>query len=161
MTLPVTFPFAFPAVLNVEDFVDIEDAVAFYLNTLGIVPPGQLRAGDMPSGAAWPFVVITRITGGDDRVTDYPSIDADIFHPDYTTASTIGRHVHRGIKSLKPRGLMFRPTINVPTDSGETVPFVIDRLEVVEAPVLRDYEDSSVKRLVGRYRIEHRCTAAA
>jgi hypothetical protein len=161
MSAPLLIP---TGLAHVEQFVGIDDVLAAWVLQCNIVAAGSCRAGEMPNDPTYPFVMFTRVGGGDDRVTDYPSVDADIFHPDITVASTVGDRVHRAIKALKPRGLAQRPTVLAPVDLDDgttaSVPFVVDRLEVVDYPTLRDYEDDSVKRFVGRYRIEHRCTAA-
>ena len=159
MTLPVPVP-----VPGVADPVSIEDVLVAWIDQGNIVLPGSCRAGEMPNDAVYPFVLITTTVEPFDGVTTYPSVDVDIFDPDYTRCATVAARIDKRIRGLKPRGLAQRPTVlvEVELDDGTTttVPFAADRLQVVERPVFRDYADTTIRRFVGRYRIEHRCTAA-
>lgn len=162
MSSPLLTPIPTPGVAR---FIDIEDALVAWIVQCNIVAPESCRGGEEPANAAYPYVMVTRVSGTSDGVTDCPMVDVDIFHPDYTIASTIAGRIDRAIRSLKPRGLSQKPTVLVPVEFDDgtvsTVPFTVDRIPFAETPVYRDYQDTELKRLVGRYEIEHRCTAAA
>lgn len=133
-------------------WADIEDVAVAYVRDL--FPVGSCRAGEMPNNPNYPFCLVTRVAGDDDKVTDYPSIDVDLFDRagNYTSLSTLARQLHK-------RMVQWSNKITVVLDTGERVR--IDRCLTAQAPILEDYDDDSLVRMVGRYRLENRAQTAA
>jgi hypothetical protein len=133
-------------------WADIEDTTVAYLRDL--FAPGSCRAGEMPTNPTYPFCLVTRVAGDDDKVTDYPSVDVDLFDlkGNYTSLSTLSRRVHE-------RMVKWSNKVTVVLDTGERVR--IDRCLTAQAPILEDYDDDSLVRMVGRYRLENRAQTAA
>lgn len=134
-------------------WADIEDVVVARLGDL--FAPGSCRAGQMPNNPVYPYCHVTRIDGVDDWVTDYPVVDVDLFEKAgrYTQLAALARRVH----GRMGRNWTNKHTVVLP--GGERVR--IDRCITRRTPVLTDYEDDSVVRMVGRYEIENRAQTAA
>jgi hypothetical protein len=134
-------------------WADIEDVVVARLADL--FPPGSCRAGDMPLNPTYPYCQVTRVAGGDDKVTDYPSVDIDLFdkRENATALSTLARRVHHERMAFWSN----KDTVVLPT--GERVR--IDRCHTAQAPIREDYDDDTLARMVGRYRLENRAQTAA
>lgn len=136
-------------------WADIEDVTVAYLADL--FAPGCIRGGPEPADftGLMPYGKVVRVAGDDDKVTDYPSIDIDFFHwaGNYAALSTLSRRVHD-----RMRVWTNKVTVTLP-GTGERVR--IDRCLTAQVPVLEDYADDSVVRMVGRYRLENRAQTAA
>lgn len=135
-------------------WADIEDVAQVYLADL--FAPGACRAGEMPTDPPLPYCKIVRVAGDDDKVTDYPSIDVEIFdrmRNPYASLATLARRVHDRMRVWSNKVTVVLP------DTGERVR--IDRCHTAQAPILEPYEDSTLRRMLGRYRIENRAQTAA
>jgi hypothetical protein len=98
-----------------------------------------------------PFYLITRLTGGDDNVTDSAAVSIHAFSTTRTSASSNARLMHARMKKLTPL---------VPILMSDGSYASVDYVTVIETPTWRDYADKQVQRYCGRYRIEVRCNRA-
>lgn len=132
--------------------IDVEDFVIAWLLNWNIAPAGQVAARlpvDLTPGSMTPllpFVLVQRVAGGDDYITDHATIQVDSFHSDQTSASTIARQVHHAMRSLSPK--------NVVVVNG--VYASMNHIEFEQTPIWVDYEDPLVMRYVARYVIDVR-----
>jgi hypothetical protein len=90
-----------------------------------------------------PFVVVKRVTGGDDMISDYPLLSIHSFHTDYTSAKDLSLDVHKHMKDLTPKTSV---VVN-------GVTYGIDYRCVEEAPHEVDYDDKNLRRFVARYEL--------
>lgn len=95
-----------------------------------------------------PFYLVNRVTGGDDMVTDCPTVSVHAFNTTRTGASTSARTMHALMKQL---------TAQVPVLMSDASYVSVDAVYVMETPHWEDYGDKTIQRYCGRYRIELRC----
>lgn len=100
----------------------------------------------MPAEPPLPFYLVTRISGGDDMVTDYATVSVHAFASDRTAASDAARAMHDKMRNLNAR-------IGIPVSNGTAG---VDRVETKETPAWRDYDDANLQRYVGRYGLDLR-----
>lgn len=120
---------------------DIEELLIVYL--------GQFFdnvSTEMGTDPPFPFYLVTRISGGDDMVTDYSTVQIDAFASDRTAASDAARAMHAKMTTLSAKLPL--------TVGGQTVN--VDYVETLETPTWRDYGDNTIQRYAGRYRIDTR-----
>ena len=125
--------------------VDIEEFLVVYLQS---VSPGNV-AVDMPTLPTLPFVLIGRVAGGDDRITDRPIVDIHVFHSTRALSSTAATQMFELMHALTPQ-------IAVAITAGTVR---IDRCITLHGPSYLQYEDENLKRYVSRFEIESRLTA--
>jgi hypothetical protein len=95
-----------------------------------------------------PFILVTKIDGPDDMVTEFDCIQLDIFHSTRTLAARYSRVVHAHMK---------RWTAKVPVLMSDETYHSIDGLYVTESPHYEDFASKEVRRYVARYHIDLRC----
>ena len=118
---------------------DIEAAIISHLNaTLSVraatSTPSNLE--DLPG-----FVRVSRAPGGDDGITDSPTVDVETFAPKRPAARDLAEEVRQAIHELKGRrveGLLF------------------DVAETNVGPHWVDYRNPAVHRYVALYRFRYR-----
>lgn len=122
---------------------DVEELVVNYLSqsfsNVGV---------EMPTVPPMPFYLVTRISGGDDMITDHPVVSVHAFAATRTAASDAARAMH-----LLMNPNTFTAKIAFTLSSGTAF---IDRIMTVETPAWRDYENPNLQRYCGRYRIDLR-----
>lgn len=135
-------------------WADIEDVVVARIADL--FPVGSCRAGDMPANPTYPYAKVSLVTSVDDKVTDYPSVDIDLFdrRENYSALSKLARRMHFD-------RMRRWSNKDVVTLLGTSQRVRIDRCTTAQSPVVEDYGDESLVRMVGRYRIENRAETAA
>lgn len=101
----------------------------------------------MPPRPPLPFILINRLTGGDDWVTDYPCVSIHCFNASRTLASDTARVMHKQMKDLDPR---------LPIQMSDGSYVSVDYVFVDEAPHWEFYEDNEIWRYCGRYHIDLR-----
>jgi hypothetical protein len=123
---------------------DAEELVVAYLGTTY----NNVSVDLPPNWTVFPFILVTKIDGPDDMVTEYPCVQLDCFHTDRTSASTFAYQVHNVMK---------RWTAQVPVLLSDGVYHNIDGLYVTESPHYEDYASKEVRRYCMRYHIDLRC----
>lgn len=123
-------------------FANVATLVCAYLDRIA---PGNVRP-EMPPNPPVPFVVVTRVAGSDDGVTDYAVIDVEFFHSNISLAADLAADGHERMRLMKSRG-------PVPVNG---IPVQIDRLVTEDGPHPLAYGDENLRRFVARYRIESR-----
>lgn len=103
---------------------------------------------EMPTDPPFPFYLVNRLSGGDDMVSDYPTLSIHCFHTSRQSASDAADAMHAKMKALTARSAVLVRGVNVG----------VDYIEVVETPVWVDYNDPNIKRYVGRYQLGLRLT---
>ena len=98
---------------------------------------------EMEASPPLPFYLVNRVTGSDDMVSDYAVVSVHSFATSRTAASDAATAVHTEMKLLTAK------TSVVVQGSA----FGVDFLSVVETPHHVDYDDKTVRRYVGRYRL--------
>lgn len=126
---------------------DVEDFLINYLSRLE--PPGQVSF-EMPAEPPMPFIVVTRLSGGDDYVTDESTVSIHAFHTSRALAAVEARRMHQLMKSLTPK-------LAVPLSDGTYAS--ADYVYVLEAPAWRDYQDKTIWRYCGRYKVDLRLSS--
>ena len=120
---------------------DVEELLVSFLSPLGqcgtVMPP-------MPT---MPYILISRLSGGDDWVTEEATVSVHCFHSSRSLAAEFSRTVHNQMKNL-----LARTPILMSNGSYANVDYVY----VIESPAWRDYEDKTIWRYCGRYRIDLR-----
>lgn len=129
-------------------FIDTEELVVAYLQPLN---PGYV-AVEMPSEPVMPFVLITRIAGGDDRITDRGMVQVEVFHTSRDLANQLARQMHYRIQQWTPKVGVTLPSTGLPV--------FIDRIETVQGPHYSDYGDENLKRYLARYEVVSRITSS-
>ena len=130
---------------------DVQELLVSYLSTQLINVPISTK---MPPNPTYPFVLINRISGGDDMVTDMGTVSIHSFQtgptPEAaeTAANTLSRQVHLAMKQLVP-------SVAVLMSNGTYAS--IDSMHVVESPRWEDYGDKQIQRYVARYHVDVRC----
>jgi hypothetical protein len=103
---------------------------------------------EMPTDPPFPFYLVNRLSGGDDMVSDYPTLSIHCFHTSRQLASDAADVMHAKMKALTARSAVLVRGVNVG----------VDYIEVVETPMWVDYNDPNIKRYVGRYKFGLRLT---
>lgn len=120
---------------------DIEELLVAWLSPVGAC--GTL----MSTNPTMPFILVTRLSGGDDAVTEEATVSVHCFHNTRSLAAEYARQVHYRMKNLLPKTPILM-------SNGSYVS--VDYVYVIEAPAWRDYEDKTLWRYCGRYRIDLR-----
>ena len=126
---------------------DIEDFLVNYLTPLE--PPGQVSF-EMPTKPKMPFILVNRLDGGDNEVTEEATVSVHVFHTTRSLAAYEARRMHQQMKSLLPR------TAVLMSDGSYAS---VDYVETVETPAWREYEDKTIWRYCGRYKIDLRLSS--
>lgn len=90
-----------------------------------------------------PFYKVTRVTGHDDMISDYPVISINTFATDRKTAGDNSMIAHGYMKALTPK-------VGVVVDG---ITYGVDFLRCTETPRWVDYDDKTIRRYVGRYKL--------
>jgi len=140
----MTSPVNAPDPVDTSPEFDVEDLVIAYLSSQNLVPAGHVSAR-MPVELTLPFILVTRIAGGDDWIVDKATIQIDCFSADQTAASTLARAMHHKMRRLHPQMV-------IPFDGFEGR---IYRYETEMTPVFVEFEPEGggliMSRYVGRY----------
>lgn len=129
-------------------FIDTEELVVAYLQPLN---PGSV-AVEMPPLPVLPFVLVSRVAGGDDRITDRGMVQVEVFHSSRDGANSVARQMHYLIQQWTPKVGVTLPS------TGRMV--FIDRIETVQGPHYQDYGDENLKRYLARYEVVSRITSS-
>ncbi|QIS06758.1 hypothetical protein F5X71_34605 [Nocardia brasiliensis] len=124
-------------------YIDTETFVIAYL-----APLGYVRA-EMPNTPPLPFHLVSRITGSDDGVTDWGTVQIEVFAANRNSARVAARRMHARMLALSPRAV-------VATDKG---PASIDHRATLLGPAFLDYQDENLQRYVARYELATRLTS--
>jgi hypothetical protein len=89
------------------------------------------------------FVVVKRVTGAEDMISDYPILSVHSFNADYTSAKDLSLEVHAHMKALTPKTEV---VVN-------GITYGVDHRCVEEAPHEVDYDDKNLRRFVARYEL--------
>lgn len=125
--------------------IDVEDFTVAWLGTWNLVPAGQVAART-PVVLPLPYILVQRVAGGDDYITDKATISIHSFHNTETGASDIARGVHHAMRTLSPKTLVKVNGVYV----------TMNRIEFEMAPIFEQWEDPVVMRYVARYVIDVR-----
>lgn len=123
---------------------DVEAFLVSYLSRLQ--PPGQVSI-QMPANPPMPFVLINRLSGGDDYVTDSATVSIHVFNSTRSLAAYEARRMHQLMKDLLPRHPVLLP---------DGTYGAVDYVYVVESPAWQEYEDKTIWRYCGRYKVDLR-----
>lgn len=133
-----------------KTFVDTEEVVVNYLQG---VSPGSVSV-EMPTISAIPltepFILVERVAGSDDRVSDKGICDVHTFHSSRDLASRSARYIHHLMQ-------IWTPQVGIPMSTGDVVH--VDLVETILGPFWSDYGDENLKRYCARYQITSRVTA--
>lgn len=131
-------------------FVDSEEVVVNYLQG---VSPGNVSV-QMPIlqtiPLTEPYILIARVAGSDDRVSDKGIVDVHTFHSSRDLAGRTARYVHYLM-------LIWTPQVGVSMSTGDVVH--VDLVETIQGPFWSDYGDENLKRYTARYQITSRITS--
>lgn len=123
---------------------DIEELVVAYLaqtfTNVGV---------DMPPTPPLPFYVVTGLTAPSDWITECDTVQIEAFAATRTAASDAGRALHNVMNPW-----VFTSKLGFTLSNGNRA--FIDRLQIMEKPCWRDYENPNLHRYCGRYRIDLR-----
>lgn len=100
----------------------------------------------MPDTPPMPFYLVHRISGGSDKVTDHATVSIHAFHSTRSAAADAAREMHDLMTNWLPKTA-------VALSSGSAG---VDHVYVLETPAWVDYDDKTLQRYVGRYRIDLR-----
>lgn len=114
-------------------FADVEQLLVTYVGLLTDLPNVSVR---MPTSPPTPFVLVERVVGGDDYITDSPTVDLAVFHPDRTVASGLAQELHAHMLRLRH------------TVVGGVL---VDGLDTVRGPAWLDYQDENLQRYLMSY----------
>ena len=122
--------------------------VSFYAN----FSPGNV-AVQMPTPTSstpvgYPFVLIGRVAGADDRIQDFGITDVDVFHTSRDLANAAAWQLHSWT-------LQWTPQVGVVMPSTGRMVF-IDRISTIQGPHWVDYDDENLKRYCMRYEVTSR-----
>lgn len=125
-------------------FADVEALLVIYL-----APVDGVRgvSVDLPQNVLQrlPFIKVTRVSGGDNYLTDSAMVDVECFHATRTQASAVARTVHARMMRLRHTAV-----------NG----VLVDSVETVTGPQWINYEDENLQRYVSTYLVESRVCAA-
>lgn len=128
-------------------FIDTEELVVAYLQPLN---PGSV-AVEMPPVPTLPFILVTRVAGADDRITDRGMVQIEVYHSSRDGANSVARQMHYRIQQWTARTGVTLPSTGLPV--------YIDRIETVQGPHWEPYEDENLKRYLARYEVISRITS--
>lgn len=103
---------------------------------------------EMPNDPPFPFYLINRVSGGDDLISDYPTVSIHSFHTNRLAAADAADAMHAKLKALNAKTTVEVRGVNVG----------VEYVEVVETPMWIDYNDPNIKRYCGRYKFGLRLT---
>lgn len=103
---------------------------------------------EMPNSPSWPFYLVNRVAGGDDLISDYPTVSIHAFHTNRLAAADAADAMHAKMKALNAKTTVVVRGHNVG----------VEYVEVVETPMWHDYNDPNIKRYCGRYKFGLRLT---
>ena len=126
--------------------VDVEDLVITYLSPL--VNAGSCAAR-VPAAPPLPFILVQRVAGGDDYITDHATVSVHAIADTQTAASDLSRQAHHLMRRLHPQDAVW---VN-----GQAV--TVNHVEVEQTPIFVDWDDPILMRYVARYRIDLRLPA--
>lgn len=129
-------------------FIDTEELVVAYLQPLN---PGSVGV-EMPATPTLPFILITRVAGADDRITDRGMVQVEIYHSSRDGANAVARQMHYRIQQWTAKVGVTLPSTGLPV--------YIDRIETVQGPHWEPYEDENLKRYIARYEVISRITSS-
>jgi hypothetical protein len=124
-------------------FADVEALLVGYLTPI----PGVVGVSvELPHAALsmLPFVLVTRVSGGDNYITDSATVDVECFHSSRFLASEIARTVHAAMMLLRHTAV-----------AG----VLVDYVETITGPQWIDYDDENLQRYLASYLIESRVCA--
>lgn len=126
-------------------FPDVEDALATLLGSIAGNPDntGSETPTDLQARLAVPsavFIRVNRVGGGDDGVTDYPTVDVDVFAARRSRAVTVAEEIRQFLTA----GPHY-------TDGA-----LLDRVRTQTGPVERPWGDPKVRRWGATYTAESR-----
>lgn len=126
--------------LSVPDGVTVqaEEFMVAYLT------PTLTNVGvSMEQNSPMPFFLVRRVSGREDMISDHPVLSIHCFDLTRTAASDAAQRMHAAMKALTAK-----TSVTV-----EGTVYSVDSRNVVENPIWVDYEDKTVHRYVGRYRL--------
>lgn len=133
-----------------SDLATFNDAESVVMDLLEQRIPGLAPGPDdvihvtnvgVPNSVAdYPYVRVTRISGGDDRISDYPRLDVEVFSPSRAQAWAIAEAIRAELLSFPHR-------------VGGAL---IDRVRTESAPVRAIWTDPTIHRLVATYTLSAR-----
>jgi hypothetical protein len=129
-------------------FIDTEELVVAYLASLN---PGSVGV-EMPTVPVLPFVLVSRVAGGDDRITDRGMVQIEVFDSSRDGANSLARQMHSMIQQWTAK-------VGVTLASAGR-PVYIDRIETVQGPHWQPYQDENLKRYLARYEVVSRITSS-
>lgn len=117
----------------------------------GTVQPGDVIAGvkTQDETPATGYITVTRVDGGDDKVTDRALVEIEYFAPTYSEAKALATAGWERCQALTAK-------TTVVLLSGESVR--IDWRRTTKFPTWVDYQDDSLFRFVGQERLASRIT---
>jgi len=111
-------------------FLDVEDLLITYLSS---IPGLGALSVEMPNQPVTPFVLISRVAGGDDYLTDHATVDVSVFHASRTVSSDFAELVDIEMHRLRRAG------------RG------VDAVDVVRRPGWLNWGDENLQRHLSSY----------
>lgn len=93
-----------------------------------------------------PFVLVTRVSGSDNYITDSATVDVDVFNSTRALAAVTARIIHARMMGLRHTAV-----------NG----VLVDNVETITGPSWLNYEDENLQRYVMSYIVESRVNASA
>jgi hypothetical protein len=93
-----------------------------------------------------PFVLVTRVSGADNYITDSATVDLDVFNTTRALAAVTARIIHGRMMRLRHTSV-----------NG----VLVDNVETITGPSWLNYQDENVQRYVMSYIVESRVNASA
>jgi hypothetical protein len=134
-------------------FANSEAAVVAFLRSKGF---GSVSV-EGPANT-FPHIMVTRVTGGDNRFTDHATVDVEAFHSSRSAAATAGRAAHYWITQFLD-GLL-GAAVSYTADDGTAVTVYIDDVRTIRGPAWLDYGDPKVHRYLASYVVDSRVDSA-
>ena len=100
-------------------------------------------ATEMEAKPPMPFFLVKRVAGSEDMISDEAVVSIHCFAASRTAASDAAMSMHARMKALTAKTSV--------TVGGKA--YGVDFRDVEEVPKLVDYDDKTLRRFVGRYRI--------
>lgn len=132
--------------MTISPEVDVEDLVVTYLSPLVAVGACAAR---FPASPTLPFILIQRVAGGDDYITDRATVSVHSIADSQTAASDLARQAHHLMRRMHPQDAIWVGSQAV----------TVNRVEVEHTPIFVDWDDPILMRYVARYRIDLRLPA--
>jgi len=123
-------------------FADVEAVLVTFLSSVPGVADVSVEMSNQPS---LPFVRVSRVTGGDDYITDRPVIYVETFAADRQTSSDIARRIDQKMHHLRH------------TVVGGVL---IDHCETINGPFWSNYQDENMERHIASYTVHSRFNAS-